>query len=468
MLHSTLQSLCHQIVVPHPQSVAILDENKLKSTLIDQLIEQAVFGEPEVKPGARWLIWEIAQEMGIYPSSIHPYYMARGRKLIPLDRTVPAMNIRGLTYDTAQALFEVALETKSQAFIIELARGEMLYTDQSPAEFTTSILAGAIKVGYEGPVFIQGDHFQLKSKQPAVPEAGEVEKISHLIEQAIEAGFYNIDIDASTLVNLSAAKVSDQQAANIRYTKEFLNQIRSLEPAGVTISVGGEIGHIGGKNSTLEDFTVFMTGLNQAKEVTGISKISIATGTSHGGVVNPDGSMADVAVDFDLIDQITQKATSGYSIAGAVQHGASTLPEEWLSKFPAAHAAEIHLATGFQNLIFDHESFPEELKTNMYSWLDEHHQAEKEKGWTDAQFHYKLRKKTWGNFKSELWHLPQETRNAFKQTLSAKFKTIFEALNISDSQELINEHTPTIPIHKEIIDFALELPKDTNSNGLSD
>src|SRR5215471_19331607 len=37
-------------------------------------------------------------------------------------------------------------------------------------------------------------------------------------------------------------------------------------------------------------------------------------------------------------------------MAGAVQHGASTLPPEYFGHFPDHDCAEIHLATEFQNL----------------------------------------------------------------------------------------------------------------------
>jgi hypothetical protein len=35
-----------------------------------------------------------------------------------------------------------------------------------------------------------------------------------------------------------------------------------------------------------------------------------------------------------------------------------SLPDEAFDKFPQYHAAEIHLATGFQNIIYDSEFFP--------------------------------------------------------------------------------------------------------------
>src|SRR3989449_5994687 len=86
----------------------------------------------------------------------------------------------------------------------------------------------------------------------------------------------------------------------------------------------------------------------------GISKISVQTGTSHGGVVLPDGSMAKVQIDLEALRALSLEARTVYALGGAVQHGASTLPAEAFGHFPACEAIEIHLATNFQNIVFDH------------------------------------------------------------------------------------------------------------------
>lgn len=452
----------------HQTHVVILDSKALQHEVIDQLINMAVFGTDQEKTAARWIIWETAQAQGIYSTSIHPLYIARGRQITPLNWTVPAMNFRGLTYDIAQGLFQAAQQTHTAAFITELARGEMIYTNQDPGEYVAAILAGAIKVGYSGPVFIQGDHFQTKSSVPGQPDAGEIQALSQLITSALNAGFYNIDIDTSTLVDLAASDIASQQAANIHYTAKLLQLIRTLEPAGITVSVGGEIGHIGGKNSTPEEFIVYMDGLTRLlPDLPLISKISIATGTEHGGVVNPDGSLAKVDVDFDLITKVSQQARSKYQIAGAVQHGASTLPDTLLSEFPKAEAAEIHLATGFQNMIFDHPQFPRDLLDSMYHWLDETALSEKKEGMTNEQFHYKLRKKCWGQFKPELWQLPADFHQQLIHDFQERFTYIFHQLNVVDSENMVADHIPNQETHKEMVDFA-PVSIMTKAEGLSD
>ena len=123
---------------------------------------------------------------------------------------------------------------------------------------------------------------------------------------------------------------------------------------------------MGKKNSTEEELCAFTDGYNQALAgATGISKISIQTGTSHGGIVLPDGKLADVAIDFGTLAQLSKVAREEYHMAGAVQHGASTLPAEAFGKFAECGACEVHLATEFQNMMFESPSFPPDLKREI-------------------------------------------------------------------------------------------------------
>ena len=101
----------------------------------------------------------------------------------------------------------------------------------------------------------------------------------------------------------------------------------------------------------------------------GLSKISVQSGTSHGGVVLADGSIADVKLDLDTLERLSKVARDEYGLAGAVQHGASTLPDTAFHNFPKRETAEIHLATNFQNMLFDH--MPAELRDEIYEWLDD-------------------------------------------------------------------------------------------------
>ncbi len=165
------------------------------------------------------------------------------------------------------------------------------------------------------------------------------------------------------MVDISKTDLEEQQAKNSEITSEMTRFIRSIEPKGVTISVGGEIGEIGKGNSTVADLRAFMNAYRRhlGTDIEGISKISVQTGTTHGGVVLPDGSVAQVSIDFNTLKELSRVAREEYGLGGAVQHGASTLPDEAFDMFPQVDTVEVHLATGFQNIIYDSPHFPPDL-----------------------------------------------------------------------------------------------------------
>ncbi|OGX30829.1 MAG: aldolase [Omnitrophica WOR_2 bacterium RIFCSPLOWO2_12_FULL_46_30] len=386
-------------------------------------------------------VLNIAYKNGIYPSSIHDFYIARGKGGLG-GFTVPAINLRSMTYDLARAILRVAKRNNSGAFIFEIAKSEMGYTAQAPYEYSAVILAAAIKEGYSGPVFIQADHTQANLKKFKENPEKEIESLQALIAEAIEFGFYNIDIDSSTLVDLTQSNVRKQQYYNFDTCAKLTQFIRRVEPKGITVSVGGEIGEVGHKNSTPEELRVFMEGFKDRlrKGLIGISKISVQTGTSHGGVVLPDGSIAQVALDFDTLKTLSEIARKEYGLAGAVQHGASTLPPEAFHKFAECETAEVHLATEFQNMLYDSKHFPLELKEKIYAWLKVNAASERKEGETDEQFFYKTRKKALGPFKGEIMGLADTARDAIASEVELKFEFLFKQLKVINSKELVVQH----------------------------
>src|SRR2546426_10124743 len=148
----------------------------------------------------------------------------------------------------------------------------------------------------------------------------------------------------------------------------------------------------------------------------GISKISVQTGTAHGGFINADGSVRkDVAIDLKTLEELSRLARKEYGLAGAVQHGASTLPPDAFDAFPRVGACEIHLATDFQNMIYEHPQFPADLRAEMYAWLREHALEERKPKDTEEQFIYKARKKAIGPFKRRMWSISDSARKAIGQ-----------------------------------------------------
>lgn len=450
-----LQQKISKVIKIDGNDVVIENEAELKNALINDLIQTAVFSPDQAaQEAARWLIRRAGAALGIISSSIQALYEAMGREEAK-GFTVPAINIRGITYDTAQAVFRAINKGKVGPVIFEIARSEIDYTKQRPVEYTSAVIAAAIKTGYRGPVFLQGDHFQMSAKKFAADAAKETQAVKNLIWEAIEAGFYNIDIDTSTLVDLSKPTVKEQQKTNYSLAAELTTMIRDLEPEGITVSVGGEIGEVGGKNSTVEELEAYMDGyLEELKKhgesLKGISKISVQTGTTHGGVPLADGTVAKVKIDFDVLEKLSALSRSKYGLSGAVQHGASTLPDEAFDRFPAVATAEIHLATGFQNIIYDSAQFPKNLKGKIYDHLKTACKDEWKEKDTEEQFIYKTRKKGFGPFKQDMWDLPADVREKIGAELEKQFSFLFDKLKMNNTQDLVKKYIKPVDVPLEI------------------
>jgi fructose/tagatose bisphosphate aldolase len=367
--------------------------------------------------------------------------------------TVPAINVRAMAYDTARAVVRAAKALKAGAFIFEIARSEIGYTEQRPHEYTAIVLAAALREGFTGPVFIQGDHVQTNAKKYNSPERDkELETLRALIKEEIAAGFYNIDIDTSTLVDLSKATLDEQQEVNVTLAADFAAFIRQHEPQGVTVSVGGEIGEVGGKNSDVHELHAYMKGFNaKLKErgagLVGLSKISVQTGTAHGGFINADGSVRqDVKIDLATLEELSRVARQDYGLGGAVQHGASTLPPDAFDAFPRVGACEIHLATDFQNMVYEHPQFPADLKAEMYAWVRANAQEEKKPKDTEEQFIYKARKKAIGPFKKRMWSIDAAARQAIGRSLEDRFTFLMRQLKIDGTADAVATVVTVTPI----------------------
>ena len=159
----------------------------LRKTVVDNIVDTMILSDSvHMKRLCYWVAYSCATAVGVIPSSIHSLYEAEGKGEIS-GFTVPAMNLRTLTYDLARAVFRAAKKIKAGAFIFEIAKSEIGYTDQRPLEYSSVIMLAAVKENYKGPVFFQGDHFQVKAASFLKDRDKELTPLKTLIEEAIAA-----------------------------------------------------------------------------------------------------------------------------------------------------------------------------------------------------------------------------------------------------------------------------------------
>lgn len=443
-------------IVIKNSDVEVVNKEELNKE-IDGIVYKAVFGE--TKNNYSYIIRKTAEKLGIFPASIYPIYKAYAEGKLK-KFTVPAFNLRFLTYDFARGIFRVAKKLNAGVFIFEIARSEQGYTNQSPMEFSTCVLAAAIKENWNGAVFIQADHYQVPAKKYRENPQKEIDALKKLISESINAGFFNVDLDSSTLVDLSKPNLDEQQKENYTVAAELTKYVRSIEPENYTINLGGEIGEIGGENSKPEELVAYMEGYLKEipSNMKGITKVAVQTGSTHGGVVDKTGKVISVKIDFNVLKTLGEVANNKYKMAGCVQHGASTLPLELFDKFPQNNTCEIHLATEFQNILYDSPEFPVELKNEMYEYCKKNFIGEKSEKDTMEQFIYKTRKKLLGPFKKELWNIDKDRKDAILNRLEEKFTLIMNMLGVENTMEYLKyvskpEHKFDYSVDYKVLQF---------------
>lgn len=459
--HDLLLALRPSLRVGPDGTLTIGDPGRLRTEGAAIIAWSAAFSTDEATVTcAQWLARSAAAATGIYSASIAPLYAARAAGAYS-GLSVPAINLRAQVFDMARVALECASRLDGAALIFELARSEQTYTFQRPVDYATSIFAGAIAAGWRGPLFIQGDHYQFVAKKYSVDPEAVTAEIGRACRLAVDAGYRNIDIDASTLVDLSRETVAEQQRVNVERSAEIAALIRTIEPPGVQISIGGEIGEVGTNNSTEEELTAYLDGFGAELErlrpgARGLSKVSVQTGTSHGGIPLPGGGVAEVALDFGVLERLGALARAR-GLAGVVQHGASTLPEGLFHRFPEVDTAEVHLATGFQNTLYDHPAFPSELRAEIIAWLKTNAADEAKPGDSEEQFVYRTRKKALGPFKQQLWEV--SGKEEILATQRARFDALFGQLGVAGTRSLVARWVPELrdplpPMPAELVSAA--------------
>jgi hypothetical protein len=165
-------------------------------------------------------------------------------------------------------------------------------------------------------------------------------------------------------------------------------------------------------------------------------------------MVMPDGTVGMVAVDFGVHERLGKIAREQYGLAGTVQHGASTLPDELFHRFRDVETAEIHLATGFQNLLYEHPEFPRELHDEIQQWCFGNALDERKPDQTDEQFVYTTRKKALGPFRRQLWDL--ETKDAILADQGDKIAFLYRELGVAGSRDMVERYVTPVEWHRPL------------------
>ena len=224
----------------------------------------------------------------------------------------------------------------------------------------------------------------------------------------------------------------------------------------MTVSIGGEIGEVGKSNSTEAELRAYLDTYRNELAAMGdddmaqISKVSIQTGTSHGGVPLPDGSIAQVKIDFDTMRRLSTVARERVRArrlrparrVDAARGGVRPLPGQRDSGDPPRdrlpeHPLRRRRAAG-RPPRRDDGLVRGELRRRAQG------------GETEEQFLYKTRKKAIGPFKRRLWELPAAAQDAIGGHLGAKFGQLFDALQIAGTRALVERFVTPVALPRPL------------------
>ncbi|HYE35528.1 hypothetical protein [Methylocaldum sp.] len=434
-----IESTLRGILEIRDNEVDVVDADKLRENCIDRLVYNAVFHESEeLRYFLQWLIREAAAKLVIYPTSIQGVHEAAVRGAAPAF-TTPALSLHALNYDVARACFRAARETAAGTFIFGYTDEVAGYGFQPPAEYATCILAAAIREGHQRAVFLQSDHIRIGRASYQVSRDDEIGQLKDCLEEAITAGFFNIDIDTSSLADFSRPSFVEQQQPSSRECAELVAFVREIEPEELSINIGAEIKAMGDGNLTADEFRAFMEGFFDCLNIPGgkrdLSKI----------IVLVSGASGEVDVDLELLREIGEIARREYGLGLAVRSGITLIPEALFPQFPGNNISELHLVAPFEDLIFDHEAFSPELKKDIYRWINSEWPGERQPGLSDDAFYRATRKRALLPFKQAMWDLPQEQRDRIMADVQAKLVSYFDTLKASNTTGLVRD---TVDIEK--------------------
>ena len=410
---------------------------------------------------ARWLIHEAARELGAHSASIHDLYMARARGEVS-GFTVPAINIRAQTFDMARTVYETAAAADVGAIILELARSEQTYTFQRPADYAAAVLAGAIAADWHGPVFIQGDHYQFNAKKYADDPEAVTEEIRRACRLAIDAGYRNIDIDSSTLVDLSKADARRAAARELRP--------RRRDDGADPLARDRRRDH----QRRRRDRRGRQEELDRGRAARLPRRLRARAGASgrpvrarHLQGQRPDRHLARRR------PAPGRHRRRGQARLRRARHGSARSPAStaWPARSSTARRrCRTSCSTASRPSRPPRSTSRPASRTRSTStrrsrrssigrsrrWCFENATDERKPDQTDQQFVYTTRKKAIGPFKRELWDL--ETKDEILAAQRRKIAFLFTELGVNGSREMVDRYVRPVPLHLPLPDALREAP----------
>ena len=187
------------------------------------------------------LIYSIAWKLNIFPSSLQKIYKAQARHEISPQIKILSLDITEDSLANLRILFNSMNHEETKLLSLSINPKQM---DQTWFfSYITKILAAAILEDYSGPIFLQTDSIYFDPLSFENDRDNLLDRLKKITQNAIKSGIYNLNLDASELIDLDQSVTSEKMLMNLKMVAMVTNLwVRNYQPNGITVSVSGKLG----------------------------------------------------------------------------------------------------------------------------------------------------------------------------------------------------------------------------------
>ena len=200
--------------------------------------------------------------------------------------------------------------------------------------------------------------------------------MKQLALEAVTAGFYNIDVDTSTLVDLSKPDLASQQRLNyetcvdIAQVQFASSSRRASRSRSAARSARSALRTARSKSCARSWTASTARSPNGARRApTGSRRSACSPGRRTAASYFPMARSRTSQLDLNTLARLSKDARERVRAGGSRAARSVDAPGLRVPQLPHTETAEIHLATNFQNMLFDH--LPGALRQEIYEWLRE-------------------------------------------------------------------------------------------------
>lgn len=437
-----LTGVLERAVEIHGNRVEVLDADRLRTHTVEPLLYNSLFHPSErARDVCRWILREAAAAEGIHCTSLAGLYAALARGLAP-PVTVPLLRACVLPYDVARAVLRAARDHASEALAFAFGPEDASDTGLSVLDYASCVLAAALRERHGGPIFLRFGPLRVRSAAFALDAGAELSRLETLASDAVEAGFLNVHVDGSRLVDPGASTPLDKVALAAAVSGRLGAHVRGVRPRGGDVCLVSGIGDPGGREAVVDAARAFLDAFEvalhtRAGRVPGLSALSLRHST-EGPYELP------VDPDLDLLREAGEVVSHDYRIGGTSIGDVTPLEQGRLSTLPPARVREAELSLALQDAVLDHPAFPLHIRDELHRRVDTQLRAERRPGEDAGDFRRRNRRRLLAPFLRELFDLDAAARDAIAGDLRTRAGGWIAQLGGTNTQGVIRD---TIEIH---------------------